>query len=99
MTFTPEITTGNLLTVIAFVVSVIGMFYGLKGKAEVMFALFEEHNKRVERMETRHEQRLTQLEQNHRTLTDVVQQLIGQDTERRRWDGLERRHGNEPRRR
>jgi hypothetical protein len=89
--FTGEITLGNLLTVAAFLGAVVSAFYGLRGKLDVVAALMEQHNKRVEQMERRHEQRLTKLEENDHKLTEMVQQLIGQNDERVRWDGHERR--------
>lgn len=84
---------------VAFVAAVFGAFYGLRGKLDVVATLMAQHNDRVERMERRHEERLTKLEDNDHRLTMMVQQLIGQNDERIRWDGHERRHGNEPRRR
>lgn len=100
MNFTPEITTGNLLTIAAFVFAVIGGFYGLRGRLDVVTALMAQHNSRVERMEQRHEQRLTKLEDNDYRLTVMVQQLIGKTDERSRWDGAERRNDEgDPRRR
>jgi hypothetical protein len=99
MNFNPEVTLGNLLTVSSCLILVVSAFNGLKGKLDVVAALMREHNSRVERMEMRHEQRLTKLEENDARLTTMVQQLIGQNEERLRWDGGERRHGSEPRRR
>ena len=99
MNFTGEVTLGNLLTMVAFIGGAIGAFYGLKSKLDVFATLIEQHNANVKSMEARHEQRLTRLEDNEKKLTQMVQQLIGQNEERVRWDGLERRHGNEPRRR
>lgn len=99
MSFNPEITLGNLFTVIAGAGGFIGAYYALKARVDVFAALIEKHNERVERMENRHEQRLTMLENNYRILSEMVQQIRGQQEERSRWDGHDRRHGNEPRRR
>ena len=84
MNWNPEITLGNLLTSVAFIAAVLTAFHGLKAKLDLFSTL-------MERMEARHEQRLTKLETNERTLTGLVQQLIGQNEERVRWDGLDRR--------
>ena len=90
MSFSNEITAGNILTAVAFAVAVMTAFYGLKSKLDLFSTL-------MERMEARHEQRLTKLETNERTLTGLVQQLIGQNEERVRWDGLDRREHHERR--
>lgn len=92
MNFNPEVTLGNILTIATFVVAVVGAFYTLKGKSDVLIIIIQQYNERFARMETRHEQRLTKLEDNDQKLTQMVQQLIGQNEERRRWDGHERRN-------
>lgn len=90
MNFSGEITLGNVLTAVAFAAAVFAAFYGLKGKLDLFAAL-------MERMEARHDERLTKLETNERTLTGLVQQLIGQNEERVRWDGADRRDHHERR--
>jgi demethoxyubiquinone hydroxylase (CLK1/Coq7/Cat5 family) len=90
MNFSGEITAGNIMTAVAFAIAVMTAFHGLKSKLDLFAAL-------MERMEARHEQRLTKLETNERTLTGLVQQLIGQNEERVRWDGLDRRESHDRR--
>jgi len=86
MNYTPEITFGNILTIVAFVVAVIGAFYGLKGKMDVFVVMMQHNNDRIVRMENRPEQRLTKIEENDLRLTSIVQEIIGQNSIRERWD-------------
>lgn len=91
MDFSPEITLGNILSIVAFSAAVLGAFYGLKSKLEVFSVIVQQYNERFARMELRHEQRLTKLEENNQQLTVMVQQLIGRSEEHIRWHGEERR--------
>ena len=91
MQFDPTITNGNILTAATMVVTVLGAYYSLKGELAIFRQLLQSHNDRVDRLERRHEERLTMLEQNERKLTTALERIIGQNEERVRWDGLERR--------
>ena len=91
MHFNPEITLGNVLTIAAFVTAVLGAFYGLKTKMEVFTVLIQQYSDRFAQMEVRHDQRLRKLEDNNEKITSLVQHLMGQNDERVRWDGNERR--------
>lgn len=97
MNFNPEITLGNLLIAASTLVSVAGAYFNLKGRMEVFATLIEAHNKRVDRMELAAEARLVRLENNDIRLTDIVQELIGQNNERIRWDGRVDRRDHERR--
>lgn len=98
MTFNGEIQLGHLLIASSMVLSVIGAFYKIQSKLDIFQHLLESYNARTDRLEKRHEERLTLLEQNERRLTNVVERIVGQNEERIRWDGLERRAGHDPRR-
>lgn len=91
MSFSPEITLGNILSIVAFTAAVFGAFYGMRSKMDVFQILVKQSNERFARMEARHEQRLTRLEDNTDRLTTLVQQIVGRCEERTRWDGHERR--------
>ena len=91
MTWSPEITLGNVLMVVTLIVAVASAFHGLKGQMAVIVASIDADRQRMNRLEIRHEQRMTKLEENDHRLTEIVQQLIGQQNERSRWDGPERR--------
>lgn len=91
MNFNPEITLGNILTIAAFVTAVAGAFYGLKSRMDVFQVMIQQYADNFAATERRHEQRLTKLEDNDARLTGIVQELIGQNAERIRWDGHDRR--------
>lgn len=86
MNFNPEITFGNIVTIVTFAIAVASGFYGLRGKLDVFVVMMEHNNDRFQRMEQRHELRLTKLEDNDLRLTSIVQELIGQNSIRERWD-------------
>jgi hypothetical protein len=90
MNFSSEITIGNILTIVGFFVAVVAAFYGLRGKLDVFVVMMQNNNERVQRMEQRHESRLTKLEENDMRLTAIVQEIIGQNSIRERWDETRR---------
>lgn len=94
MHFNGEVTLGNLLIMVSLAVTVMGAYYSLKGRMDVFSTMFESmkdtfetHNRRVDRLEMQNEARLMRLENNDIRITDIVQELIGQNNERARWDG------------
>jgi hypothetical protein len=91
MSFNGEITLGHILIVVSTLVSVSGAFFSLRGRMDVFATLIDAHNRRVDRMEQVNETRLLRLENNDIRLTDIVQELLGQNRERIRWDGMDRR--------
>lgn len=97
MNWSGEITLGHLLIVASTLVSVSGAFFSLKGRMEVFATLIDAHNRRVDRMEQVNESRLVRLEENDLRLTNIVQELIGQNNERVRWDGRTDRRDHERR--
>lgn len=98
MHFTPEVTLGNILIVVSMIVSVAGAFFSLKGRMDVFTVMFsavkenlEAHNRRADRTEVRNEERFAKLEDTSAKLALIAQELIGQNNERIRWDGRDRR--------
>lgn len=91
MNYSPEVSLGNIIMIVTLIVAVAGAFHGLKGQMGVIVASIDADRARMNRLEVRHEQRMTKLEENDHRLTEIVQQLIGQQAERARWDGPDRR--------
>lgn len=91
MNYSPDITLGNIIMVVTLIVAVAGAYHGLKGQIAVIVASIAADRERLNRLEQRHEQRMSKLEDNDQRLTQIVQQLMGQQVERDRWDGPERR--------
>jgi hypothetical protein len=91
MNFNPEVTLGNIFTICAFTIGVLSAYYGLKARSDVFAKIIEHAIERMDRMERRHEERMTQGEENHRSLREIVDRMVGERDERRLWDGRERR--------
>lgn len=91
MSFNGEVTFGHIIIALTTLVTILGAYHSLKGKLDIFHHLLQSHNDRVDRLERRHEERLGMLENNERKMATILERLIGQNEERIRWDGLERR--------
>lgn len=91
MTYTPELSLGNILLVVTMIVAIAGGYHGIKGQIAVIVTSMAADRERFNRLERRHEERMTKLEDNDHRLTEIVQQLMGQQAERDRWEGPDRR--------
>jgi hypothetical protein len=93
-----EITVGNLINVVTMIVIAIGAFHALKGELSVIKQVIQHQGDRVDRMERRHEERMTvgehrmaKLEENHNLLTRMMEHQRGQYEGISQYLGPERR--------